>query len=1117
MPLRVLSFVTALCFAWSFVLCSAVSAALDRQSARLGYSRSLSMKEMSRIIGASAVSGVGDGGGSGGSGGSGTTYTNPAATPGPAYPWEGSAGGVKLGNGNKLTSVGIVGWTQRGGLPVNLTLNHNSESSRNGELGPKWIMSYDDTLSVDGSGNVTVYWGDGRVYTFMKNVNGTYTPPPGIYDTLVYSPATSQGSLMKAAFYYLTTKNQVCFTFGFSQSLIHIVSIGDENANYINIGYASGTNLVKTITDATGRAITLAYDGNNRLVSATDPKGRVWGFAYTGGELWYIVEPSVSFSYNYRAFAYNSANDITTIQDRNNNHSQLGYNADNSLAWEQDNLGNQTTFTYGSNYTVVTDPNTHSTTYTIGTSGQVTAVTDVLNDTASFAYDANFNVIQKQDQRGYVWYNTYDGMGNVLTAKDPYSHTTTMTYNAHNKLLTEQLPLGRSLAVTYDAQDTPTQVQQKDASGNVLATTTLTIGANGLVSDKYDANNHHTAYAYDTNGYLNSITTPLGSKTQWAYDALGVQTSRTDAMGRTTSYTLDAWERVTTVTWPDNTTRAYGYDPNGNLTSFNNAVVSIARTYDADNRLLTESEGGTRVLAKTYDASGQKGLLSSTTDYLSTVHSFAYTARNQLSQASLPGQTASYTYDADGNQLSAINPNGTQNKEAYDNADRLTSVANYNSSGGVLFIGSYAYNADGQKTSGSESDGTALSWGYDALGHLTSEVRSGGNAPESISYGYDAAGNRTSQGGSILNGTFSYNADDELTAFTYNNTSYASATFGYDANGERTSETTGQTASGGGYGTQYGYDFEGNLTLIAASGSPNVYFGYDSLDRQMGWNNSQGARLDYQLDGNAPLTETNSTTSRVNLYGNGLVSSGGETLLPDGLGCTRGTTNGSDGVVWASGYTAFGQAVGQSGSTSSHYGWGAGSGYRSDGFGPTYASPLMKVGARYYDPEFGCFLTRDTDLSQSPYAYCNGDPVNLSDPTGHEAGIPPTFETTGTTGIYGEIGYGLDSESGDPGGSDEGSEGASPANPSQPPPAQPVVIPLGNGDTVTIGPGSAVTAGNPLDGLTFGLGPDNNIKSVGEYLNLPLGGDFFLDLGVKANTGTGQASGTATLKKTWSF
>ena len=42
------------------------------------------------------------------------------------------------------------------------------------------------------------------------------------------------------------------------------------------------------------------------------------------------------------------------------------------------------------------------------------------------------------------------------------------------------------------------------------------------------------------------------------------------------------------------------------------------------------------------------------------------------------------------------------------------------------------------------------------------------------------------------------------------------------------------------------------------------------------------------------------------------------------------------------------------------------------------------MGARYYDAEWGRFITRDTDLSQKPYQYCGGDPVNFSNPSGHE-------------------------------------------------------------------------------------------------------------------------------------
>ena len=74
-------------------------------------------------------------------------------------------------------------------------------------------------------------------------------------------------------------------------------------------------------------------------------------------------------------------------------------------------------------------------------------------------------------------------------------------------------------------------------------------------------------------------------------------------------------------------------------------------------------------------------------------------------------------------------------------------------------------------------------------------------------------------------------------------------------------------------------------------------------------------------------------------------------------------------------------------------------GYRQDGISPAGlpgAYAFQKVGARYYDPAFGCFLTRDTYLSQKPYAYCNGDPVNFSDPSGHKPPHKPGQPSSGT-------------------------------------------------------------------------------------------------------------------------
>lgn len=104
-------------------------------------------------------------------------------------------GGVNTATGNKQTAYPLVSWTARGGLPVNVTLYHNSQATADdcsGFLGEKWRHSYEICLTFDGSDNATIHWGDGTHYEF-ENDGGTYTAPTGIHESLVKNgtPATS--------------------------------------------------------------------------------------------------------------------------------------------------------------------------------------------------------------------------------------------------------------------------------------------------------------------------------------------------------------------------------------------------------------------------------------------------------------------------------------------------------------------------------------------------------------------------------------------------------------------------------------------------------------------------------------------------------------------------------------------------------------------------------------------------------------------------------------------------------------------------------------------------------------------------------------------------------------
>jgi RHS repeat-associated protein len=244
---------------------------------------------------------------------------------------------------------------------------------------------------------------------------------------------------------------------------------------------------------------------------------------------------------------------------------------------------------------------------------------------------------------------------------------------------------------------------------------------------------------------------------------------------------------------------------------------------------------------------------------------------------------------------------------------------------------------------------------------------------------------------------------------------------------------------------------------------------------------------------------------------------------------TKLVTNGSQTITSTQETEAFGRFIGGTGSTASPYGYHGADGYRQDGDGPAGLEPYQKVGARYYDATFGRFITRDTDLSQAPYVYCNGDPVNCSDPTGHDTALPATAETAAhndITDAMGDIASGAGSDPGgsDPGGSNPGggpsggsggssggsagSSGSGTASPGN----QTVFTPTKNG-------GYNITFNNGPLSQTDGFDNHNNLTSIGGGLNFPINGVPGLSVygtGTVSLT-TGNSSYTYGLKFTMSF
>jgi YD repeat-containing protein len=131
---------------------------------------------------------------------------------------------------------------------------------------------------------------------------------------------------------------------------------------------------------------------------------------------------------------------------------------------------------------------------------------------------------------------------------------------------------------------------------------------------------------------------------------------------------------------------------------------------------------------------------------------------NRFKSVTLRGKTASYIYDAARRLTQKVLPDGTRVAYAYDDVNRMTSIAYIKTDGTPIETLSYAYDPAGQRISkalGSSSvQETGFNAAYDAANRLTSITLNG----ESFTLSYDDNGNLVSKSGPV-SGTTAYTWD----------------------------------------------------------------------------------------------------------------------------------------------------------------------------------------------------------------------------------------------------------------------------------------------------------------------------------------------------------------------
>ena len=850
----------------------------------------------------------------------------------------------------------------------------------------------------------------------------------------------------------------VLYTFGYDSNN-RLISVTDANGNVVSIQrdingkptsitapFGQQTNLkldangyLSQITDPAGHTTKLVSSPLGLLTSLTDPLGKVYSLQYDSmGRLTKHSDPgggSVTLARTDNTSGYTVTN--TTGLGRTS-ASQVAFSSTASQTSQS------STFTWQNGLHA-----TETETQQAGQLQQSSSLPDGTSDSKTLGPDPRWGmqvpVIQSETiTRGNLTETVSDSRSVILSdPSNPFSVTSqtealtvngriyNSAYTASTKTLVETSPQNRKTTTVFDDQQRVSTIQPAG-----LALKTYSYDSHGRVSSILEGT-RNTSFAYDTNGYLATVTNALGLPIGLTHDAAGNILSTTLQDGRVINYTYDANGNLKSVTPPGGSPHTYAYSPVNMATSYAPPAVtgggSTVYTFNPDRDLTKVTRPDGQVINYKYDTAGRLSSMNSpsatitylynaTTGTLSKAsvaggEAIAYSYNGPLairstwtgavagsvsrvfnnnfwvaSQSINSANTVAFTYDKDGymtkggaatfahNAQSGLYTGGTlastSDTIAYNTFAEPTS---YNAKFGTTVVHSVTYTRDGigRITTLKETIGgttSTYSYTFDQAGRLITVKKNGATVG---SYTYDNNSNRiaaTNTSGTIA---ATYDAQDRL--LTYGNASYT-----YNANGELASKSAPSQL------TTYQYDVFGNLTSVTLPNSTVISYVVDAENSRVGRKVNgvlaagylyEHGNLVAQLDGSNQLVSqfVYSSSFSTPIY----MVTGGVTyrIFSDHLGSPRLVVNSATGqIAERIDYDEFGNVISDTNPGFQPFGF-AGGLYDQD-------TKLVRYGMRDYDASTGRWTAKDplqfAAGDSNLYGYVLSDPIDLTDPTGLE-------------------------------------------------------------------------------------------------------------------------------------